>query len=114
VNIHTSFFLSLLLNLSVSVILTLFLRSALRGVLLDLCGTEERAHFWMRFATIMLVAMPLVIALAYRPGAEVDLFFGIAGELGKGLLMYLFTLAITGGFISVFALFSSVRANADK
>src|SRR5574338_1587730 len=101
-NTYGNFALNLGLTLAISLALTLFLRSALRSILIELCGTQARADFWMLFSTVLLVAMPVVIALGYTPEAGNDLFFEMAHQLGRNIFTYLFTLAIIGGFISVF------------
>lgn len=102
----SSYVIDLALTFATAALLTLALRNALSRVLLDLCGTQERARFWTQFATIMLVAMPIVIGLGYSPDAESGrlLFFETGRQLGRNLMGYLFALAITGGFISIFAL----------
>ena len=109
-----SYLIDLALTLLIAALLTLALRNALSRILLDLCGTQERAHFWLQFATIMLVAMPVVIGLGYAPEADSGrlLFFETGRQLGRNLMGYLFALAITGGFISIFALLAPrQRAN---
>lgn len=57
---------------------------------------------------IMLIAMPLVTGLGYTPEGLTgrELFFEAARQLRGNLWAYLFALAITGGFISLFALFA--------
>jgi len=102
----SSYLIDLVLTFVIAALLTLALRNALSRVLLDLCGTPERASFWTQFSTIMLIAMPLVIGLGYAPEAESGsvLFFETGRQLGRNLMGYLLALAITGGFISIFAL----------
>jgi MFS family permease len=103
-----AYVLSLALTLLFATLLTLLLRTALQRVLIDLCGTRERAHFWSLYAMLMLIAMPLVIGMGFNPqepGGQA-LFFEVANQLRGNLLGYLFALAIVGGFISVFSLFA--------
>jgi hypothetical protein len=49
-----------------------YLRGATARLLRDLCGTVERAEFWVRVSCIMLIAVPLMLVLAFghagRPG----------------------------------------------
>jgi len=105
-SVYSSYFVSLVVTLVVATLTTLLLRSSLRRILADLCGNEERAHFWTLFSMVMLIAMPLVIGMGYTPEARAgqELFFEMARQLRGNLLGYLFTLAVVGGFISVFAL----------
>lgn len=104
----TTYIVSLIVTLLVSTLVTLLLRAALRRVLVDLCGTEERANFWTIFSMIMLIATPLVIGMGYTPevSASSDLFFEMARQLRGNFFGYLFALAVIGGFVSFFALFA--------
>lgn len=107
-NVYGLYFVSLVLTLTAATLITMLLRSSLGRILADLCGNEERAHFWTLFSMVMLIAMPLVIGMGYTPetGAGQELFFEMARQLRGNLLGYLFTLAVVGGFISVSALFA--------
>jgi hypothetical protein len=107
-NVFGSYALNLVVTLIAAALLTLLLKAALHRILVDLCGTEERAHFWMLFAMIMLIAMPVVIALGYTPQEEGgrELFFDLVQQLRGNLLGYLFTLGGVGLMISFFSLFA--------
>ncbi len=104
----TSYLISLAVTLTISVFVTLLLRSSLRRVLVDLCGTQDRAHFWTMFSMIMLIVMPVVIGMGYTPEAAQgnDLFFEMARQLRGNFFGYLFALTVIGGFVSFFALFA--------
>ena len=104
----TSYLISLAVTLTTSIFVTLLLRGALRRVLVDLCGTQDRAHFWTMFSMVMLIAMPVVIGMGYTPEAAQgnDLFFEMARQLRGNFFGYLFALAVIGGFVSFFALFA--------
>ncbi len=83
-----------------------YLRPYLRRILVDLCGTEDRAQFWTVFSTILLVGLPLIIALGYRPEAAApqDVFFQITGHFGGNLGGFLAALIVIGMIVSFFAL----------
>lgn len=49
------------LGLSVS----LYLQEVTRRLLNSLCGTVDRADFWVRVTTILITGFPLVLALAF-------------------------------------------------
>ena len=73
----------------VSVLLVVFyLRKHLKAILVDLCGTGERAQFWTAFSNITLTLVPLIFALHYRPegGAPPSVFFAICGQLEQALI----------------------------
>jgi len=40
-----------------------YLKAALTGILLDLCGTVGRADFWWRTSAILLLGLPLLLVL---------------------------------------------------
>ena len=44
-----------------------YLRANLRKLLVDICGTEDRANFWTSFTNITLVLVPLIFAIQFRP-----------------------------------------------
>jgi hypothetical protein len=99
-----------LIPVAVTLILCLaivgYFRPTLRRVLIDLCGTEERAHFWTAFSNILLIGLPLILSLNYRPeaGNVEALFFEMAGKLSGNLGGFLFALVGIGIMVSFFAL----------
>lgn len=46
-----------------------FLGGRLRRILVELCGTDARADFWLSFSALVLVMAPAVLALF---GADLD------------------------------------------
>lgn len=42
-----------------------YLRTALTGILTDLCGTAGRADFWWRTSAILLLGLPLLLVLFF-------------------------------------------------
>jgi len=93
-----------------------YLRPFLKRVLVDLCGTEERAQFWTVFSGILLVGLPLLFALGYHPeaGTAEELFFDVAGKLGGNLGSLLFALVGVGMIVSFFALVAPKPAKAES
>ena len=83
-----------------------YLRPSLRHILTDLCGTEERAHFWLVFSGILLVGLPLVFGMGYTPqsGTAESVFFDIANQVKLNLFGFLLALFGTGCVISFFTL----------
>lgn len=94
------------LTLLTCILITKYLRPYLKRVLIDLCRTEERAQFWAAFSNILLIGLPLIIALGFRPEAvtlEAGVF-EIIGRLSGNLAGYLFAFVGIGIFVSFFAL----------
>ena len=100
------FGVQVVLTLLIGFLLVAYLCPFLYRILLDLCGNEERAQFWLAISRILLIGLPCAFALAYRPEGHtpVDLFFDIAAHLSGNLGAFLFTLMGIGLIVSFFAL----------
>ncbi len=48
----------------------IYLRPHLKSILSELCGTSERARFWVAFSNVALVLFPLIFALNNWPDRE--------------------------------------------
>ena len=79
-----------------SLAVVLVLRPALQRLLVDLCGTENRASFWTAFSTVALVLAPLLGAMHRRPGAGGDAAFELASQLEWALGGLLAAVLIAG------------------
>lgn len=114
-NTIVSFVIQVALTLTISVLLVRYLRPFLRKILTDLCGTEDRAQFWAAFSNILLVGVPVIFALNYRPEARdaEDLFFEVATKLSGNLGGLLAALIGIGFIVSFFALVSRKPAEAQ-
>ena len=101
-----SFVIEVALTLIISVALVRYLRPFLKKILLDLCSTEDRAQFWVAFSNILLIGMPLILSLNYKPQSTnlENLFFEVLGRLGGNLGGFLFTLLGIGFIVAFFAL----------
>lgn len=55
--------LQLALPIAVSLAVAAYLRDVTQRLLVDLCGTEDRARFWARCSVIAMVAVPLMLVL---------------------------------------------------
>lgn len=100
------FLVEVTLTFLISALVFHYFRPFLQRILVDLCGTEERAQFWTVFSNIILVGLPLLIALTYQPEATKAeaLFFEITHRISGNMLGFLFALITTGFIVSVFAL----------
>jgi hypothetical protein len=83
-----------------------YIRPFLKRVLADLCGTEERAQFWVVFSNIMLVVLPVIFGLGFSPleSSHEAVFFEVMGQLRWNLFGLVLSLAAIGGAVSFFAL----------
>jgi len=98
--------IQLAITIAACLLLAAYIRPVLRRVLIDLCNTEERATFWTMFSNIMLVVLPTIFGMGFRPEANtaVDSFFEIAGQLRVNLLGFIMSLIAIGFAVSFFAL----------
>jgi uncharacterized membrane protein YhaH (DUF805 family) len=101
-----SFAIEVGLTLGVSALLVRYLRPFLRKILIDLCGTEDRAQFWVAFSNLLLIGLPVIFALNYQPEAQSAqaLFFEVARKLSGNLGGLLAALIGIGLIVSFFAL----------
>jgi hypothetical protein len=78
------------IGLGVSLMLCLlvvsYLNKPLKRILVELCGTEERATFWVQITHLSFVLMALLMALGYQPDAEQVLLFQLSHHLSKTLI----------------------------
>ena len=110
--------ISYLIQIAVTFIVVLliagYLRPYLKKILVDLCGTEERAQFWTVFSNILLIGLPLLFALNYRPESAngEELFFEVVRKLSGNLGAMLFAIVGVGLVVSFFALVAPRKADA--
>jgi len=114
-NTIVSFLIQLIFTFVIVFLIVGYLRPYLRKILIDLCGTEERAQFWTAFSNILLIGMPVIFALNYRPEAKNadDLFFEIVGKLSGNLGGLLLALVCVGIIVSFFALVTLRNSKAE-
>lgn len=105
-NLYLSFLAVVTLTILICLLLVRYLRPHLRRVLGDLCGTEERAQFWMAFANILLMGLPLIISFGFRPEAATleESVFEMVGRLSGVLAGFIFALILVGIGVGFFAL----------
>ncbi|MBI2332890.1 MAG: hypothetical protein HYU84_12160 [Chloroflexi bacterium] len=102
-----SFIIQVFLTITLTSLIARYIRPYLSKVLIDLCGTEERAQFWTVFSNVLLIGLPGILALNYKPEATTleGMFFEIAGRISGMLASFLFALVCIGIVVLIFALF---------
>jgi len=100
------YLLQIVVTGAISLAVVLYLKKHLQRILIDLCGTQERAQFWVVFSSILLVGLPLIFSMGYNPmeSAPEMLFFDAASQVRFNLLGFLMALLGIGGVVSFFAL----------
>lgn len=61
------FLLGLGLTFMTATAIVFYLRHPLRTILIELCGTQERAVFWVSFSNVTVTLVPLIFAMQYTP-----------------------------------------------
>jgi hypothetical protein len=61
------FLIGLGLTLIIAFAIVAYLRSPLHGILVEICGTRERASFWVSFSNVTITLLPLIFAMQYTP-----------------------------------------------
>jgi hypothetical protein len=110
------FLIQITITLIIVSLIAGYLRPYLKKVLIDLCGTVDRAQFWTAFSNILLIGLPLIFAFNYRPESTniEELFFSLAGKISGNLGGLLVALIGIGIIVSFFALVAPKPAKADS
>jgi hypothetical protein len=78
-----AYFVSLAAALALGFGVAWYLKSHLRGILVDLCGTDQRADFWIAFSNVVLILVPAAFAMQFRPESNenVPILFQLNSQL---------------------------------
>jgi hypothetical protein len=91
-------------TLVVSITVLAYLRRPLRGLLVDLCGSEPRASFWTAFSVVTLLLTPEIFALGAWPeeGSTVDAIVALSQQLKWALLGLVISVIVLGVVLGSF------------
>ncbi|MBI5965938.1 MAG: hypothetical protein HY863_20865 [Chloroflexi bacterium] len=105
-NTILAFAIEVIITFAICALTFRYMRPFLNRILVDLCGTEERAQFWTVFSSILLVGFPVLISLMHRPEASnaEDLFFELTKRTSGNVVSFMVTLVGIGVIVSFFAL----------
>jgi len=100
----TLFLTGLAMSLVTSSAIVVYLRVPLRRILVELCGTSERAAFWAAFTNVSIMLVPLIFALQYGPEMKVgqSAVLEIGAQLKWALAGLLATVVLVGWILSGF------------
>lgn len=81
-----------------------YLRAPLRKILIDLCGNESRAAFWVAFSNIVLLSIPSIFALRTypSPGLPQSAVFAVSDQIESGLIGLAISTVVLGLVLSHF------------
>jgi uncharacterized membrane protein YhaH (DUF805 family) len=101
-NSVSAFFLGLAITAALGFSVVWYLRSHLRGILVDLCGTEARADFWMAFSNVVLILVPMIFGMQFQANPNLPAIFQLNYQLKwvfTGLVVSVMSL---GAILSLF------------
>jgi hypothetical protein len=98
----TIFLTGIGLTLVSALLVVAYLKPHLQRILVDLCGTEERARFWTVFSNVTLILIPMIAAMSCRPNNDVSPFFQLSTQLQWGLIGLIGSVVVMGLLISRF------------
>jgi len=92
-NAISAFLTGVGITICLALMVVKYLRAPLKKILVDLCGTSERAEFWLAFTNVSLVLVPLTAALHFHPAASslAGFLFDLSDQLQAALLALIFT-----------------------
>jgi len=98
------FITGLALTLTICIAVVGFLRKSLRKLLHDICGSEDRADFWIAFSIVMLLLVPAVFAMHFHPqnGLGEAAVIAMSKQVEWGLIGLACTIATMGLVVSFF------------
>ena len=98
----TIFIIEVILCLAISFLLIYLLKPVLRQVLIETCGTNTRAEFWVMFTQLMLIISPLLIVIYFAPTTDsvpMNVAEAIQDTLFRSLLGDFIALSMIGQII---------------
>lgn len=101
------FVIEVTLSLTVSGFVIYTLSNDLYQLILELCGTEARAKFWISYLNVMLVITPLLTVFV----------FGKSGMVSEASFIFFksaFTCILTGMFLSLGAIGFQIMQSIPK
>ncbi len=100
----TVFLLGIGLTLGSTLAIVRYLRSPLQSILIELCGTRERAGFWLTFSNVTLTLVPVIFAMQDmpNPSSQSAPVFALAAQLKWALVGLLFAVLVLGWVLSSF------------
>ena len=99
-----AFLLGLAITVGLGFTVVWYLKSHLKGILIDLCGTEQRGDFWMAFSNVILILVPVVFAMQFHPaaGENVPAVFQLNHQLKWSLVGLVASVLALGAILSLF------------
>ena len=94
-NPTVAFLADVVLAVILSLGMVAYVKRHLRTLLIEICGTTERASFWLAFSNVTLVLVPFIFVLDYKPefGPDKSVIFEMATQLKYALIGFAIALS---------------------
>ena len=102
----TVFSLQVATPMAVGLLVSTYLRGTTYRLLADVCGTSERADFWVRISSVAMVGGPLALVLAFG-AAPTNCQDGVASCFADTLKQSL-SLSLIGVLLGVLAVAQAI------
>lgn len=102
------FFIEICISSSMSLAIIILLKPVLREVLIDSCGEQTRADFWIMFTQLMVFIAPLLLVVFF---ANID--SGYIHNMASALQGTLFR-SLLGDFIALAAIGKVIWKTVEK
>lgn len=110
----TTYLTGIGLALAISLSVVFYLRKNLLNLLNDVCGTENRANFWMNISNLCLVLVPFMFAITYKPDMADNVVFELSRNISRSLFGLIGTIVFISFTISLFIPRSSAHIQQRK
>ena len=93
-----------------------YLRTPLHSILVELCGTRERAEFWVAFCNVTITLVPLIFAMQYTPElkAGTTAVLELSAQLKWALAGLLSAVVVLGWVLGRFIRRTSVAVDSNQ
>ena len=99
-------------SLVASTFVLFYLGSLLKQILVDLCGTEERANFWLVFSKLVFLFLPLLIVVFN--GSNKAIITGVTAQVLRDILSRVLIGELTALCMVGFVLWQSISSRSKK
>lgn len=94
----TAFLIGTGITALASLMAVVYLKPGFEKILSELCGSRERAVFWVASGNLVIVLSPLFFAMNFQPGDGQcgTIFFDIARQVKWGIFGLIGTVSVIG------------------
>ena len=100
-------------SLAASALVLIYMGALLKRMLVDLCGTEERAAFWLGFSKLVFIFFPLLVVVFFGGKTEVAAS-SVTGQMLRDILARVLAGELTALCMVGYVLWQTIAAATKK